>query len=125
VRGACAGLRLAIPDLDALELCVAEAINNVIEHAYRGAPGPVEVEISSDGPALEIVVIDEGIEMERGWLREAATPLEFEPSDRDSLPEGGMGLHLIRALTHSARYERRAGRNLLTLVYRPGASRPG
>lgn len=124
VRGICRGLQLDDRDVDAVELCVAEAVNNVSEHAYRGAPGAVEVELLASGTALEIRIADDGVEMDPRRLANAARLQDFAPDDLDSLPEGGMGLHLIRTLTQSARYERRAGRNFLTLVYQPGRPPP-
>ncbi|MEA2181776.1 MAG: serine/threonine-protein kinase RsbW [Solirubrobacteraceae bacterium] len=46
-----------------IAVAVSEALSNVVKHAYvgRDAPGIVAIEASARGPALVVVVSDEGI----------------------------------------------------------------
>src|SRR5690242_20035449 len=61
VRGICAGVSLDTACADAVELCVVEAVNNAIEHAYREQPGhPVEVDVEFESECLRIMVRDRG-----------------------------------------------------------------
>lgn len=45
---------------DCVQTAVSEAANNVVMHAYGGAVGPLEVEVSLGGP-LEIRITDHGV----------------------------------------------------------------
>jgi serine/threonine-protein kinase RsbW len=95
VRQTLSGLAEAI-ELDAVELndlstAVTEACNNVVVHAYDGARGPMEVEIHACQPVLEVVVRDCGVGI-RPRLR----------SVEDA--SMGIGLPVIRALSHRAKF---------------------
>lgn len=87
IRSACRHwLRdLGVSHSIAEEILVAcgEACNNVVEHAYGAAPGPLEVDLRMVGGSVEIAVRDYGT-----WRPEA---------DRG----GGWGLDLTRALMDS------------------------
>jgi two-component sensor histidine kinase len=49
-----------------LALVVTELLTNAVKHAYRGAPGPIDISVAS-GPngSIRIVVADRGCGMER------------------------------------------------------------
>jgi anti-sigma regulatory factor (Ser/Thr protein kinase) len=47
--------------LEHFELAVSEALTNVVVHAYPDEPGPMSVEIESDGAELRVIIADEGI----------------------------------------------------------------
>lgn len=113
--------RLAGPGLDAAaaELVLAEALNNVVEHACRSKTGRVvalEIWIAPDG--LDVRITDNGRPMPGDPSR--ATPVP-PPA---SLPEGGFGWPIIRGLTRNLHYHRSDGLNCLTfrLPGRVGAS---
>ena len=98
-----------------LDTALAEAVTNVISHAYRDA-GPHEIAVrygrEAEGWAVEVE--DDGV---------AFNPLEAaRPSAPGSLAEaavGGLGIHLIRSFTEECRYRRENGHNHLTMVARP------
>lgn len=46
--------------LDDIRLCVSEAMSNAIRHAYRGMPGPIEIEVEPSRGELAVVVRDRG-----------------------------------------------------------------
>jgi serine/threonine-protein kinase RsbW len=97
-----------------LDLCANEAVTNIISYAYedsarhqisvriRQVPGRVDLEVEDDGKPFN--------------------PLEFPPaplgSSLEKAPLGGRGIHLIRGLTAECKYERRDGKNILTMVSR-------
>jgi serine/threonine-protein kinase RsbW len=118
VRAACAELGLSSTAAGEVELSVVEMVNNSIEHAYQMADsGWVEVSLASDGRQLRIEVSDGGRAMRPEVLEEAALP-EVDPADRDGLPEGGMGLAIVKQLMDAVRYRRADGRNVLTMERR-------
>ena len=100
--------------IDMLRLCVAEALNNVVEHAYSGQDGkPIFAEVSVQPEKFEVLIIDEGKPMPRGGPPEAA--MDFDLDDLENLPEGGFGWMLIREQMDVVDYERRDGHNILRL----------
>ncbi|MGE4239241.1 ATP-binding protein [Ramlibacter sp.] len=113
--------RLAPDACHAIEIAVAEAMTNIVKHAYAGRPAGAGVALSWDecDEALEIELRDEGAAMDASAL-EAASPavFEFDAADLQSLPEGGMGLALIKMAFDDVAYSRVAGVNRLRLVKR-------
>ncbi|MGH7788474.1 MAG: ATP-binding protein [Candidatus Binatia bacterium] len=108
VRAVCSALPLDEETTGAVELCVVEAVNNAIEHAYGEAPGqPVEVEASLAADTLRLAVRDRGRSMP--WpAPPAAAP--------DGLNEGGRGLFIMRELMDDVDYATVDGWNVLTLT---------
>lgn len=97
---------------NAVELCLTEALNNVIKHAYRGEQNhSINVNVCVDDSLMEIQVIDEGIPRESLVIKE----LDFDPGDIDNLPEGGMGLFIIKQLMDELDYYTLNGKNYFTL----------
>ena len=127
VRQALADL-LAAPQVRALggadrgtvELVLAEVLNNIVEHAYAGGTGPVEVDLWATNTGLSFRVADAGSAMPDGTLPPGQLPdlppFGDGPSELADLPEGGFGWHLIRSLTRDLTYARHGGRNLLTFA---------
>jgi serine/threonine-protein kinase RsbW len=84
----------------------SEAYNNVVEHAYHGRrTGAVDVSVEVASEGLTVCLTDEG----DGFDMEGVD----EP-DLDALPEGGLGLLIIRSLMTRVGYER-GDRNVLTM----------
>ena len=101
-------------DLGRVEIVVAEALNNVVEHAYCSAGmGPVDLRCRFGCGRLFVTIGDEGVPVPQAILVpevvQAPLPLPEE------LPEGGWGWMLIRELTENLSYHRVGGRNELTL----------
>jgi len=85
------------------EIVLAEALNNIVEHAYAERSGRIEVLMQRRDSDLRFDLIDRGrpmpgAEPPYGHLKEL---LEV-----DDLPEGGFGWFLIRSLAHSLAYRR-------------------
>jgi len=98
-----------------LELAVVEAATNVVRHAYGGRGGRVEVELTREGSAISLSVLDSGASFDPTRV---PPPREPDPADPSTWPEGGMGLPIIRAACDELRYRVEDGRNRLTLHLR-------
>lgn len=110
VRAICAAVPLDDDEAGNIELCVVEAVNNAIEHAY-GEPGyPVEIDVSLAVDTLDIAVRDRGRSMD--WTRACA---EADAYAADTLNEGGRGLFIVRALMDRVSYGLVAGWNELAM----------
>lgn len=97
---------------DALELILAEVLNNVVEHAYAEAVGLIDLRISSLDRALWCEISDRGTMMPRGALPAGASARVDVPVL--DLPEGGFGWFLIRTLTRDLHYRRDGDTNRLS-----------
>jgi len=101
-----------------IETCVVEAINNCIKHAYQNLPGnSVEVVISLFIDRITFDVCDHGKAMEtETFEKQKRKELDFDPNVLDELPEGGMGLYIIRSVMDQVEYSSADGRNVLTMT---------
>lgn len=99
-----------------ITLAVAEALNNICEHAYgKGAAGPVSLTATLAPEGLEVILRDSGGAMPGGALPRPRSP---DPSvSRDSLPEGGFGWPLMHKLCSDISYNRNKGQNTLILRF--------
>ncbi|WP_417742749.1 ATP-binding protein [Salipiger sp.] len=108
---------------DEAELLLAEALNNVVEHAYADqAAGRIHLQILADGRTALLRLCDTGAGMPCGVPPDGRPRVSVDPDD---LPEGGYGWHLIHQLADTVRYDRRGGRNRLELRLAGRAGRGG
>lgn len=99
-----------------VKIALAEAINNVVEHAYAGvAPARVLVKCRLHRDWLVILISDTGNPLP-GLRLPDGIPAQITSSIQD-LPEGGFGWYLIHELTSDIHYERRDGCNRLSLRF--------
>jgi len=110
VRAICAAIRLDDDEAASIELCVVEAVNNAVEHAYGEAGHPVEVALVLGAGTLHIVVRDRGRSMD--WARACA---EADAYAADALSEGGRGLFIMRSLMDGVSYGPASGWNELAM----------
>lgn len=98
----------------AIELCVVEAMNNAIEHAYAGEPGHlVEVGLAFAPPtAVRIEVRDRGRTMD--WATVRARADAYVPD----LAERGRGVVIIRSLMQDVSYGTVRDCNVLSMLLR-------
>jgi serine/threonine-protein kinase RsbW len=94
VRGILGGLAEVLvidPELlDDLKTATSEACNNVVLHAYEGAPGPMRVRMFVEPERLRVTVEDDGVGLPAGG--------------RSADDAHGIGVSVIRALTEDARF---------------------
>ncbi len=113
-------LNLDQEELSAIEIVLAEALNNVVEHAYRpDEAGQIKLVLRHGRAGLLIEIRDSGRPMPNG-----RTPLGEHPSarpDGETLPEGGFGWFLIRELARDLVYDRENGENFLIFRMAVGA----
>lgn len=110
-----------IPDAGLIELAIAEALNNIVEHAYEGRDDEmIEVTMRFEPDAVRFSIVDGGVvkTAELARMMSDAAPPDFDVNDRTTLPEGGMGLALIRSVMHEVDVTRGDNRNRLILVRR-------
>jgi serine/threonine-protein kinase RsbW len=99
-----------------VQIALAEAVNNVVEHAYRdAAPGDVNIQCSLQPDQLLLNIFDAGVPLPDEKLP-AGKPADLSGPLED-LPEGGFGWFLIRTLTNEIRYQRHDGSNELSLTF--------
>ena len=95
-----------------LNLALEEAVTNVILYAYpAGTDGTVDIDALLTGDELSFVISDSG--------------KPFDPTKRGEVDIhadlagrkiGGLGIHLIRSIMDTVRYERKEDRNILTIT---------
>lgn len=101
-----------------VEIVLAEAMNNVIEHAFATlSHGVIELSIVHAGGRLQIEIMDDGLPMPDETLPEGR--VQDLDVAREALPEGGFGWFLIRELAEDLDYSRGGNRNRLSFVIRP------
>ena len=95
-------------------LVLAEALNNVVEHAYRySEDGDIEIEVSLINQNLTINISDFGPEFTAPEPQPATDPSTEALED---LPEGGFGWRLIQMLSDEVSVKRKNNRNHLKLI---------
>ena len=101
-----------------LELCVVEAVNNAIIHAYdKEAGNEVEVVFNIYPDRLVLDVYDTGKTMQGNSLEQKnISSLECEPGNLDNIPEGGRGLAIMKEIMDSMDYKTEDGKNCLTMT---------
>jgi len=112
------GEQLTPPARMAVELGVIEALVNVAKHAFPGGtPGVIHVSCRRKVDRLVIEIRDNGSSWEAGpELSANASVFEFDPGNIEALPEGGMGLELIRSSFDTVSYSRKGAANCLELT---------
>ncbi len=81
---------------------VSEIFNNIVLHGYQvpgdhpgSPPPPIDFELRLNDYSLEIVITDHG----------SAFDIEsVQPPELESLPEGGMGIHIARSCVDALDY---------------------
>lgn len=106
---------VASEDRDTAELVLAEAMNNIVEHAYGElSDGWISLSATLDGDELVVELRDggkpmPGLSLPEGRAAELTGAI-------DDLPEGGFGWFLIRSLTTELSYLRLNEQNILSFV---------
>lgn len=96
-----------------LELCVVEAVNNEIKHAYHCQAGhSVEIDVLLYPDRLTFKIYNKGESMNPDRI----APFGFDSSNVETLPEGGMGVYILHSLMDEVHYETIKEQNILTLV---------
>jgi serine/threonine-protein kinase RsbW len=93
-----------------IELVLEEVLTNVFKYAYEDGPGEAELACELQGGLFRLRVTDRGSQ-----FNPLASP---EPDLTDDISErtvGGLGIYFVREMVDDIAYERRGGRNILTM----------
>jgi serine/threonine-protein kinase RsbW len=122
VNKICVHLGLDESQAAQVELSTAEAITNVIRHAYRGKAGQtITIEVSTGIDRLHLEISDSGVPMpyeHAEKLHRGTKVVEVDAGDRASLAEGGRGLQIIHDLMDEVAYIRDGQVNRLQMTKR-------
>jgi serine/threonine-protein kinase RsbW len=109
-------LRTCAVDSDSVasvEIVLAEALNNVVEHAYEyRTDGQIDITFDLASDVLTVVLFDQGRQFP--GVPQMKTMMGNAVAFAD-LPEGGFGWFLIHSLTRRIQYAFVEGRNVLSL----------
>ena len=95
-----------------INLALEEAVTNVIMYAYpKDSDEVLELDAIISPGSLEFVITDSGKAFDPTAAPEADVSLDVQ--DR---PIGGLGIYLVRNIMDTVRYERKDGRNILTMI---------
>ena len=92
------------------EIVMAEALNNIVEHAYAAQTGAIEISVDLGDDGLQCTISDSGAPMPGHALPQGQA---YALEDMDDLPEGGFGWFLIRSLAQDLQYSRFRDQNFL------------
>ena len=114
----CSSIPLSDTESYQVELCVVEAANNSIEHAYGMEQGhEVEVIFTLHSDRLIVDVCDTGKPMEKEYIEQNdVSLLEIDPNDIDNVAEQGRGIPIMKHIMDTMTYKTERGRNCLTLT---------
>jgi anti-sigma regulatory factor (Ser/Thr protein kinase) len=94
-----------------IELALEEILVNIMNHAYEGANGDIQVVCRSDNQQCFIIEItDTGKAF--GMTSVAPPNLSGTISERTI---GGLGIHFVKKLTDKLQYRREGNRNILEI----------
>ena len=105
-------------DIGSIAIVLAEALNNVVEHAFDSNEGQeITLVIRARRQSLLFEVRDSGRPMPKGRAPMGNHPMS-EFNQFDTMPEGGYGWFLIRELVQDLVYDRQNEENILFFRYR-------
>ena len=95
-----------------LNLALEEAVTNVVLYAYpQGTAGTVDVSAKAHGGKLTFTLSDSGTPFDPTQVPDADTNAPLEERRI-----GGLGIHLVRNIMDSVKYEYSEGKNILTMI---------
>ncbi len=106
---------LAAYTVFAIQLCLDEAVSNIVRHG-EGRASHIVIRLRSAGGRADLMIADDG---------SAFDPTSAPPPQRatslDEAQIGGLGVHLMRKFSSAMRYERAGAENRLLLSFGPAS----
>jgi len=97
-----------------IELVLEELITNVFKYAYPGQNGDLELECSSRGTGLSIILRDWGAPFNP--LEQNSPDISEDISQRKI---GGLGIYLVKEMVEKLEYRRQDDSNILSFCIHP------
>ncbi|WKZ70229.1 MAG: ATP-binding protein [Melioribacteraceae bacterium] len=112
IRSFCLDENIKPSDCSEIEICLIEALNNIVKHAYKeDFTKSIQIKVDINNNEIMIQLFDSGISR-----KEFKKPtLEYDPEDIENLPEGGMGLYIIDQLMDEISYKVLDGVNIFSM----------
>ena len=110
IRRCAASAGLSSSAAGRVELCVEEAVVNIMSYAYPAGAGPFRLDCSNDGETLTITIEDRGVPF--NMLERESPDLTLSASEREP---GGLGIFLIKEFMDDVEHRREGDRNVLVL----------
>jgi serine/threonine-protein kinase RsbW len=100
------------------EICLDELVSNVVLHGGRAAgPATLTISLTREKEALLLTVEDDGQPFDPRQVPQPAFPRSLQEAE-----PGGRGIFLVRSFSDDLRYDRREGRNQVTVVFSRAAA---
>lgn len=90
-------------------LAVHELCMNIVQHAYAGDSGVIDIQARCDSRHLEVFLRDQG-------KNPYVFPNAIVPPNIHDYPESGWGIYIVHQVMDNVRYERAEGQNQWYLV---------
>jgi anti-sigma regulatory factor (Ser/Thr protein kinase) len=89
-----------------------ELLNSIVTYAYSDDDEhDIEVRMGLAGKRLTVIIIDDGVPFNPPGAEAPDTDVSLEEREI-----GGLGIHLVRNLIDDVTYNRRIGKNVMTLM---------
>jgi serine/threonine-protein kinase RsbW len=109
----CKHHKLPEQDIVLIRLAIVEALNNIVEHAYRSEDyNEIDVYLYFHKKSFKIELKDNGFPNQHGTK---PINLILDRNDIMNIPEGGYGLNIIHDVMDSVEYERKNGINIMRM----------
>jgi len=108
-----ASRRVPAPGRHRFLLALDEILSNIIRHGRPQETGTIDLTFSMEADVIEVEFVDSA-----SPFNPLETPLPDTTAALEARQPGGLGIALVRAMMDEVRYERRDGRNVLTLTAR-------
>lgn len=109
---------LTLDDANGVEICVVEAVNNSIKHAYCEDPGHmVEVVVTVKPAELTLDIWDSGRPAESSKIHaEHLQAFDLDPGHPELISESGRGIAIIKHIMDSVEYTPGPQRNCFRMT---------
>ncbi len=120
IRGICATTSLSQTEINRIELCVVEVLNNVIEHAYGHKSGhKIEVDILIvHNDRINITITDYGKKITEPLENLTAPFDDVIPDNPDTWACRGRGLSIVEQIMDGVDYQAEGNSNRFSMYFR-------
>jgi len=96
-----------------IEIALTEALTNIVKHGYKYDENRnIEINVFKNKNEIVMELIDYSQKINIDFNKK----LDYDITDTDSLPEGGMGIYLMKTCMTSLNLKRVDNKNILTMI---------